>query len=363
MSGVVPQPQAGNRDVTAVIPNWNGAGRLERCLASLAAQAGGAPAVVVVDNGSEDGSAEEAVRAGARVIRLPRKVGFAAAVNRGIAASDSPFIAVVNNDVVLAPGWLAALLAGLEAHPACGMATGRMLMAGSEGMVDGVGDALSLGFSAARLGHGHPDGPAYAAPREVLAVSGAASLFRREVFQAVGGFEEAFFAYLEDVELCLRAQLAGFGGVYFPEAVAWHEVSASSGRQGSRHPRVVAWMTAHQLLLAARYARWGAHRVVWPRVAVSQALWGVRCLSQGHAAAWVRGLVLAARRCGKMRRWRFPPGAGAANLLRLLRWSEAQIHADRGHERFWRIYFALFPPKPSPAGTTAGGARARAGGR
>jgi len=341
------------RRTVAVIPNWNGAGRLERCLASLQAQRGAAAELVVVDNASADGSAEAAERAGARVLRFAENRGFAAAVNRGVSESESELVAVINNDVELDAEWLARLEAALDRHPECGMVTGRTLLRARPGILDGAGDALALGLAAARLGHGQPDGPAWRQARPVLAVSGAASLFRREVFRRVGGFEEAFFAYLEDVEFCLRAQLAGFQARYVPEAVAWHEVGASLvgqaflpvGEDRALHPRVVTWMTAHQLLLVARYARRGALRAVLPRAVVVQALWAARMLLAGRPLAWLRGLLVACARWRRLRRWNFPPGAGPERLLELLAASEAQIYADRGErDTFWRIYFRLFPP-------------------
>ncbi len=338
-------------NTVAIIPNWNGAGRLGRCLASLLAQRGAAAEVVVVDNASSDGSAEAAEQQGARVLRLAQNRGFAAAVNRGVAESDSEFVAVINNDVELDPQWLERLAAALGRHPECGMVTGRTLMRGTDWLLDGAGDALALGFAAARLGHGLPDGPAYGGERPVLAVSGAACLIRREVFRRIGGFEEAFFAYLEDVEFCLRAQLAGYQARYIPEAVAWHEVSASSRLPAGRlHPRVAMWITAHQLLLAARYTRWGTLRVVLPRLMAAQALWAGRLLLRGRGLAWLRGLFLGVARLRRVRRWAFPPGCGPQRLLELLRASEAQIHADRARrDTFWRLYFRLFPPAAETA--------------
>ena len=337
----------------AIIPNRNGAGRLERCLASLFAQRGAVLEVVVVDNASSDGSAEAAARAGARVLRFADNRGFAAAVNRGVAESESEFVAVVNNDVELEPEWLWRLLDALKRHPACGMVTGRTLRRGSDGTLDGTGDALSLGLAAVPLGFDCPDGPAYREERSVLAVSGAASVIRREVFRCVAGFEEAFFAYLEDVDFCLRAQLAGFQARYVPQAIAWHEGSATTREQGGLplragpdlHPQVATWLTAHQLLLAARYTRWGTLRVLVPRVLLVQALWAARLVLAGRLRAWLRGLVLAGGRWPRLRRWSFPHAAGPRQLLELLRASETQIYADRAHrDTFWRLYFRLFPP-------------------
>jgi hypothetical protein len=327
----------------AVIPNWNGAGRLSRCLASVRAQRGAEYEVVVVDNASTDGSDRAAAAMGARVICLAENRGFAAAVNRGIAESESEFVAAVNNDVVLHPDWLATLARALDSHPDCGMASGRVFMANQPGVLDGAGDGLCLGLAAARLGHGLPDGPAYQQEREVLAVSGTAALFRRRVFARVGGFEEAFFAYLEDVELCLRAQLAGFRARYIPEALAWHQGSASTGGGGRLDARVAAWLTAHQLLLAARYARGRALRPLLGRIVTVQLLWAGRLLRRGRPLAWLRGLRIAARQWQHVSKKPLPPAASPERLLELLRASEAQIFADRvPHDPFWRLYFRLF---------------------
>lgn len=333
------------RSTALIIPNWNGAGRLSRCLQSVAALRGADTEIIVVDNGSSDGSPEVGLRAGARVIRLPENLGFARAVNRGIAESGGEFVALVNNDVELDAGWLTALLDALDRHPECGMATGRTLLYGNRRLIDGAGDALSLGFAAARLGHGSPDGPFYEQERRVLAVSGAACLIRRAVFAQVGGFEELFFAYLEDIDFCLRAQLAGFQAIYVPEAIAFHEGSASTGGAPRLHANVVRLMTAHQLLLAARYARGKAWRVVVPRTIWAQLLWGVRMCLRGRAGAWLRGLLLARKLWRRMRSWPLPAGASPRRLVELLRASESQIHADRARkETFWRLYFGLFPP-------------------
>ena len=333
------------RRAALVIPNWNGADRLPRCLRSVAGLRGAEAEVIVVDNGSSDGSPEAAARAGARVLRLAENVGFARAVNRGIAESGGEFVALVNNDVELDADWLAKLIEALDRNPECGMAAGRTLMYGSQRLLDGAGDALSLGFAAARLGHGSPDGPLYEQQRRVLAVSGAACLIRRAVLERIGGFEELFFAYLEDIEFCLRAQLAGFRALYVPEAIAFHEGSATTGGAPAMHPDVVRLMTAHQLLLAARYARGGALWPLLPRVVLTQALWGARMCLRGRAGAWLRGLLLARRTWRRMRSRPLPPEASPGRLRELLRVSESQIYADRARkETFWRLYFRVFPP-------------------
>jgi hypothetical protein len=326
--------------VAAVIPNWNGEGRLKRCLESLQTQTRRFDEVIVVDNGSTDGSAELAQ------VRLERNHGFAVAVNRGItAAAGADWIAILNNDVVLHPRWLELLLdspapSRRSAPPDSGadfaMLTGRTLQTRSPRLLDGAGDSLSLGLAAARLGHGAPDDEPYDRPRSVFGVCFAAALINAEVFRRVGVLEERFFAYLEDAEFCLRAQLAGYRAWYEPMAVAWHEGSATSGRNmgGEMSANVVEWMTTNQLLLAARYA----DGEMWSRVATVQALWAARMIMRGRFGPWGRGVTAALRQWSAMRD-AFPVDHAA--VIPLLREAEKLIRRDVcGKDLFWRFYFS-----------------------
>jgi GT2 family glycosyltransferase len=310
--------------IAAVIPNWNGARRLERCLASLENQTHRFDQIIVVDNGSTDGSERLAQ------IRIPENRGFAVAVNRGItAAAGVDWIAILNNDVVLDPGWLEAIV---DIPADFQLVAGRTLQAANHRLLDGAGDALSLGFAAARLGHGAPDGPSYAEPREVFGVCFATALVYADVFRTVGVLEERFFAYLEDAEFNLRARLAGFRAWYAPAAVAYHEGSASSSEALSAN--IAEWMTAHQLLLAARYAG----RETWPRVAMVQMLWAARMLLRGRSAAWLRGVSTAKAQWADMRD-AFPVDHAAAAAI--LRGSEELIRRDPcANDLFWKFYFS-----------------------
>lgn len=312
--------------VVAVIPNWNGIERLPRCMASLYFQTRHFDRIIVVDNGSTDGSQHFAQ------IRLKENLGFAAAVNRGAwEATGYDWIAVLNNDVALEPNWLEAMLA---AQP-YDIGGGRLRQAANPRLLDGAGDALSLGLAAARLGNGRTDGEAFSTRRPVLAVCFAAALIKSEVFYRVGGLDERFFAYLEDVEFCLRARLAGYHTEYVPDAIALHEGGASTS--GEMDPRRVSWMTANQLLLAARYTRGR----MWPRVAFTQLLWAARMAAHGRSTAWMRGMFKGLSQWGAMRE--SAPHLSPARLITLLRASEKQIQEDRGtRDRFWRMYFSLF---------------------
>ena len=141
--------------------------------------------VIVVDNGSNDRSAEVAESLGARVIRLDRNEGFGRAVNRGIEAATGDWIALVNNDVELAGGWLREMLHGAEAANAW-FAAGKVLDAADHSQVDGAGDAVCRGGTAWRLGHGRPDSAVFGQVRQIYFPSATATLFRREFFERAG---------------------------------------------------------------------------------------------------------------------------------------------------------------------------------
>jgi GT2 family glycosyltransferase len=218
--------------VSVVIPTWNGRRYLDVVLPSLREQTYGDFRVVVVDNGSSDGTAEH-VRGQypeAEVIQLERNEGFAAAVNRGIAASDGEHVAVVNNDLELDRRWLERMVAALRDHQDAGSATGKMLFYDRRDVIDGAGDFTSWYAVSAPRGRGETDRGQYDIPEPVFSACGGAALYRRAALDAVGLFDEDFFAYAEDVDWGFRAQLAGWTCRYVPDAVVFHMGGATSGR-------------------------------------------------------------------------------------------------------------------------------------
>jgi hypothetical protein len=322
--------------VTVIVPTWNRRDLLERLLGNLSSQTHPVEEILVVDNGSQDGSAEAAGSAGARVIRLDRNEGFSRAVNRGIREARSPWIAVVNNDVEPEPGWLERLKRGCEESQAW-FATGRLLDAAKRDSIDGAFDGVSRGACAWRAGHGRPDGPEWRAGRRIRFAPLTAALFRRELFDKVGLLDERFESYLEDVEFGLRCALAGCEGVYVPDAVAFHQGSATLGRW---HRQSVRLISRNQVLLVARhYPRRWFLRYGWP-VLVGQALWGAVAFRHGAGLAWLRGKADA---LGEFRAAR-GPGAEHVKLGRILEESERELlelQRRTGFDLYWRLYFAL----------------------
>jgi len=323
--------------VSVIIPHRNRKTLLARILADLSAQTLAPAEIIVSDDGSSDGSPEIARAAGARVIETGGHGGFSRAVNIGIDAATSDLIAIVNNDVHLAPGWLAALVDALGSGD-WAFATGKLLQADSADRIDGAWDAVCRGACAWRCGHGRPDGPLWNATREIALVPLTAALFRRDVFHLVGPLDERFESYLEDVDLAIRCALAGLRGIYAPHAVAWHKGSATLGRWNRD---TVSLIARNQLFLAAKhYPASLLCRYAWP-ILVSQLLWGIVALRHGAGRAYVAGKWAALRKFRGMRQENRTPEQA---LRRLLTASEREIFELQrlsGFDWYWKLYFAL----------------------
>ena len=247
-------PTPAGATVAAVIPTWNRRDLLETLLRSMDAQTRRFDEIIVVDNGSTDESADLAERAGAKVIRLPRNLGFAAAVNRGIDATAAEWVAVLNNDVTLEPDWLEKLLD--SAADDIWFITSKILQASNPQLVDAAFDEISRGACANRCGFGKPDGPAWNHARRIRLAPMTAAIFRKQLFRDLGGLDETFGSYMEDIDFGLRCALAGREGLYVPSAVAYHRGSATLGEWN----KDTVWRIArNQLLLSARGTSGDSH--------------------------------------------------------------------------------------------------------
>lgn len=240
--------------VTAVVPTLGCSPCLERCLAALGGRAQGVERVVVAQG---DSQANRLVASGLaeRVLSCPERLGFSAATNRGIAGSQCEFIATVNDDAVVEPGWLDALRAASASPPGAppvGAAQGVNLQMASPGLVDGCGLAWNHRWEAVQLGHGEAPPPRSAPAREVFGVSATAALYRRSALLAVAGrhgiFDERLDSFYEDVDLAGRLRAAGFVALCVPAARALHAGSASASRQPARR---LAWIYGNRHLVLA----------------------------------------------------------------------------------------------------------------
>ncbi|MDD5557018.1 MAG: glycosyltransferase family 2 protein [bacterium] len=226
---------SGRAPITVIIPNYNGERWLRGCLDALSRQTAGGFSVLVVDNGSTDGSLRilRERAAAVSVLPLPRNEGFAAAVNAGIRATAGEFVALLNNDTEVRPDWLAELVAVLERRPDVAFCASRMLDFRDRSVIDSAGDCFALNGRSVPRGFLAPDGPPYDREEEVFGACAGAALYRRRLFDEIGLFDERFVSYKEDVDLDFRAQLRDRRCLYAPRAVCHHIGGATSGRRRS----------------------------------------------------------------------------------------------------------------------------------
>jgi GT2 family glycosyltransferase len=297
--------------VTVIIPTWNGRELLTAALRSLREQRFRDFEVLVVDNGSTDGTAAH-VRAQhpeAEVLELAENHGFAGAVNAGIGRAGGEYVALLNNDMELDPAWLDELVAALDGEPGAGSAACKLRMLHEPGVLDGAGDVVTWYGATWRRGHGEPDSGQYDELGTVASPCAGAALYRRRALEEVGLFDEAFFAYLEDADWGLRAQLAGWPCRWVPSAVAYHVGGATSRRMGDLETELIARNTLALVLKsfpAGRLVLWAPLIVAYQLVVLARGPW--RAVLRGWSAA-VRGLPATWRARAEVRRRTRDPGA------------------------------------------------------
>lgn len=219
-----------NPSVSVVILNWNGCRLLEGCLASVRAQSHVPLEIIVTDNGSTDGSVALVKERfpEAKVILNERNLGFGGGNNVAIRASQGRYILLLNNDTTLHPNCIEELKSSIDRDPRYGASAPKILLSQAPHLIDAAGmvvcpDGLSIGRG--RL----EQEERYDRETEVFFASGCACLFRREMLETIGLYDEDFFAYAEDTDLGWRARLADWKCIYTPRAIVYHLHSASSG--------------------------------------------------------------------------------------------------------------------------------------
>ena len=216
---------------TIIIPNYNGLFFMEPCFESLKEQTVRDFKVLVVDNGSTDGSVEWLKEHRIPSIFLKENTGFSGAVNTGIRAADTPYVLLLNNDTRVEPGFVAAMERAMDQSPKIFSVSSRMIQMYHPELLDDAGDMYSILGWAYQRGVGRSS-ELYQKSCRIFSACAGAAIYRRAVFHEIGLFDELHFAYLEDIDVGWRAKLYGYDNVYCPDAAVYH---VGSGTSGSRY--------------------------------------------------------------------------------------------------------------------------------
>lgn len=274
--------------VSVIVVNWNGEQFLERCLAALMVQTVSPHEIILVDNASSDRSVDIVRRfPSVRLMLQDWNTGFARGNNLAIkaASEESEWIALINPDAFAEPRWLEALLMAAECNPAFDVFGSKLINAADPTMLDGAGDVYHVSGRVWRMARGIPVKAAANNECEVFSPCAAAALYRRSALREIGGFDEDYFCYVEDVDLGFRLRLAGYRCLYAPQSVAHHVGSGTTGGQhgdfalyhGHRNlvwtfvkdmPGVLLWLLLPlhltlNLLSIIWFALRGRGRVIW----------------------------------------------------------------------------------------------------
>ena len=223
-----------NMKTTVIIPNYNGKEYLRQCLLSLSECKPLDFHIIVVDNGSTDGSVELLKKEFPHIeaVFLSENTGFAPAVNRGLEKTKTKYGLLLNNDTTVEPDFVQKMEEAMDLHTDAFSVSAKMVMMQDKTLLDGAGDLYcALGWAFA-LGKGKKREEYYTKPARIFSSCGGAVIYRMKLFDEVGMFDENHFAYLEDVDVGYRARICGYNNWYEPKAVVYH---AGSGFSGSRY--------------------------------------------------------------------------------------------------------------------------------
>lgn len=291
-------------DVAVIVLNWNGKDVLRSCLDSLLAQSLRC-SVFVVENGSTDGSLEYLRENYPQVQLIVNQVnlGFASGANCGIREAirrHFDYVALLNNDAYADKHWLKNLIAVLDDHTEVGIVTCKLAHA-DKVHLDSTGDQYTIWGLPYPRGRREPVSSKYDHRANIFAASGGASAYRAKMLEEIGLFDEDFFAYYEDIDISFRAQLAGWKVRYAPEALAYHQIGASSSR--------VKGFTTYQTIknlpwLVIKDVPRGLLFTVWSRFLLAYTMFFGRAILRGHAWSAFKGLAVSLRKIPKKLRER-----------------------------------------------------------
>ena len=275
--------------IEVIIPNWNGSAMLQHCLRSLAQQTFRNFSITVVDNGSSDDTKEVLARdfPGVKLISFDHNTGFSVAVNAGILAAKGELLLLLNNDMEVAENCLEQLISGSLQYPEYAFFALKMLSFSQRNVLDGAGDAILRGGVGYRLGTLEYDTERYQHDREVFGACAGAALYRKSFFDTAGIFDADFFAYLEDVDLNIRARRCGLRCMYLSDAVVYHIGSATSGSK--INPLTIRLSTRNNFNVLIKNYPLRFFIQFGPAILTYQFFWLLFCCKKRMLTPWVKG--------------------------------------------------------------------------
>lgn len=291
-------------NVTVVIPNYNGIAYLPDCLDALRRQRYSGFDTIVVDNGSTDGSQEllDKDYPEVKVIRLPKNQGFCGAVNVGIRACKTPFVILLNNDTEAAPGFVGGLLQAIQKDARRFSCSAKMVQFQDRERIDDAGNYYTaLGWAYAR-GKGQPQRD-YCQERKIFASCAGAAIYRRDILERLGCFDEAHFAYLEDVDVGYRARIQGYVNVFAPKAVVCHVGSATTGSRYNSFK--VQYSARNNIYLIYKNMPFFQIVLNLPFLAVGFLIKFLFFVKKGLGREYISGLLQGVKICEKNKKVRF----------------------------------------------------------
>lgn len=313
--------------IAVLIVNFNSGPYLARTLASISAQQRSADEVIIVDNASTDGSIDLVPWASypqMHLIRLFKNTGFAVATNLAAGIATSDWLAMLNCDATAEPDWLTAMASAAERNQATGIFASTQVNMDAPHLLDGAGDVLSVTGLAWRGGYGRPTANI---PQEgvCFGACAAGAFISRELFLDLGGFEESFFCYLEDLDFSYRAQLSGLDCIYVPAARIHHKGTVSSAKMRDWPLRLSA---RNRIFMYVRNTPFFLFLATWPFFLMGLVLSVAHGAKHGHAIPVMAGVLDGCRGLPEalsQRRRISPPFFPPLSLVRLLSWNPFSI--------------------------------------
>lgn len=330
-----------------IVPNYNGCQYLGRCLSSLQAQSLKDFEIIVVDNGSSDDSVAFIRKhfPGVQLVPLNENKGFARATNVGIGRAKYQYIALLNNDTEVDQSWLENIQLAFSKGPEVYCVTSKMIDFHDRARLDGAGDEYTRGGLAMKLGRGHPQ-KEFDSVRETFSACAGGCIFKREIFDEVGLFDEDFFANYEDVDFSLRMKVAGYKILYVPDVVIYHIGGATLG--GVTSELAVSLSTRNMINVIVK--NWPGVLLLrfLPFIFIHQTYWFLLCVKWGRTFSYfhgILGVIKQSRRTLKKRKEvQESKRISDDELMELIRCSESEVlklklQNSKGLGNYlWRFY-------------------------